>query len=135
MSRILNSADRGPGPYILRFSRIERVLHGMVIFSFFGLVMTGVPLHFSHEPWALFLIRFHGGVEMAGNIHRFCAIITFTYFFTHVASVLTRMSRSSDRSRFFWGPDSMVPQPSDLRDLVAMVRWFLGQGPRPRPVP
>jgi cytochrome b subunit of formate dehydrogenase len=37
-----------------------------------------------------------------------------------------------DRKQLFWGPNSMVPQPKDLRDMVAMFRWFFGRGPRPR---
>jgi cytochrome b subunit of formate dehydrogenase len=128
----VSSADRGEGPYVWRFSRLERLLHLAVILSFFGLVMTGVPLHFAREPWALPLIRLHGGVEVAGIIHRICATITFGYLFTHVISVLRRISKSGRASAFFWGPDSMVPQPQDLRDLIAMFRWFVGLGPRPR---
>ena len=38
------SSDRGSGPYLWRFSPLQRVLHLMVVVSFFGLVMTGVPL-------------------------------------------------------------------------------------------
>jgi cytochrome b subunit of formate dehydrogenase len=26
----------------------------------------------------------------------------------------------------------MVPQPNDVRELIAHLRWFVGQGPRPR---
>jgi len=129
--RIIAASDRGRGPYMWRFTPLERVLHIMVIVSFFGLVMTGVPLHFSHEPWAAFIIRLHGGVATAGIIHRTCAVITFAYFFTHIGSVIRRLM-GPDRRRMLWGPDSMVPQPRDLRDLVTMVKWFFGLGPRPR---
>jgi cytochrome b subunit of formate dehydrogenase len=128
----ISASDRGRGPYLWRFSPIERVLHLMVIVSFFGLVMTGVPLHFSHEPWAAFIIRLHGGVESAGTIHRLCAIITFAYFLTHVGTILRRLVLGPDRKRLLWGPDSMVPQPKDLRDLTQMLRWFVGLGPAPR---
>jgi cytochrome b subunit of formate dehydrogenase len=103
----------------------------MVIVSFFGLVVTGLPLHFSHEPWAAFIIRFHGGVETAGVIHRICALITFTYFFIHIGSILRKLS-GPDRGRMLWGPDSMVPQPKDLRDLLQMTKWFAGLGRPPR---
>jgi cytochrome b subunit of formate dehydrogenase len=128
----LAASDRGHGPYIWRFSPLERVLHVMVIVSFFGLVMTGVPLHFSHEPWAAFIIRLHGGVETAGVIHRICAVVTFAYFFTHIGSLIRKFLKSSDRRRLLWGPDSMVPQPKDVRDLFLMMKWFVGLGPPPR---
>lgn len=129
--RRLASSDRGAGPYLWRFSPLERVLHLMVIVSFFGLVVTGLPLHFSHEPWAGFLIRMHGGVETAGVIHRICAVITFGYFLTHIATIAVRIIRGPDRRRFFTGPDTMVPRKKDLEDLIAQFRWFFGRGPRP----
>jgi cytochrome b subunit of formate dehydrogenase len=130
--RRIASSDRGRGPYLWRFSPLERVLHLMVIVSFFGLVVTGIPLHFSHEPWAEVLIRLHGGVEAAGIIHRVCALITFAYFTVHIGSLAVRFARSSDRVRFFTGPDSMVPRRKDLDDVIQQFRWFLGRGPRPR---
>ena len=129
--RAIAASDRGRGPYIWRFSLIDRVLHLMVIISFFGLVMTGVPLHFAHEPWAGFLIRLHGGVEVAGVIHRVCAVITFTYFFTHIGTLVVRFLRAPDRKAFLLGPNSMVPRMKDGRDLVQQFRWFFGRGPRP----
>jgi cytochrome b subunit of formate dehydrogenase len=36
------------------------------------------------------------------------------------------------RGRLEWfGPDSLAPRPQDLKDILAMFRWFIGQGPRP----
>jgi cytochrome b subunit of formate dehydrogenase len=130
--RALNAADRGEGPYLWRFSPLQRTLHVLIIVSFFGLVVTGLPLHFSYAPWARSLVRLVGGLETAGLVHRLCGIITFGYFFTHVGSLILRMMRGGTRARIFWGPDSMMPQPKDLRDIVQMFKWFFGRGPRPR---
>ncbi len=124
-------AHRGSGPYLQRFTPLQRALHAMVIVSFFGLVLTGAPLHFSYAPWARGLIRMLGGVQSAGFIHRVCAIITFAYFAIHLGSLARRFRQMPDRKSLFWGPDSMVPQPQDFRDIVAMFKWFLGRGPRP----
>ena len=132
MTRIVASSDRGEGPYLWRFSRFERTLHLLVVLSFFGLVVTGVPLHFATEPWAHFLVALHGGVHVAGMIHGICALVLLGYFAVHVASVVLRAAKGPNRKRFFWGPDSMVPQPRDLRDVAASFRWFFGRGPRPR---
>ncbi len=126
------SSDRGHGPYVWRFSPIERVLHLMVIISFFGLVMTGTPLLFSHTPWAKGMINLFGGFQAAAYIHRVCAVLTFAYFFLHVGQLTYRISKSSNRRRFFWGPDSMVPQPKDFQDLAQTFRWFFGMGQPPR---
>ncbi|MCA9750815.1 MAG: hypothetical protein KC591_01375 [Gemmatimonadetes bacterium] len=131
-SRPLAASDRGAGPYLWRFSRLERILHLAVVVSFFGLVLTGVPLHFSDKPWARWLIEFHGGVGGARIVHRFCACITFGYMITHVSTLISRIARSKNKKSFFWGPDSMVPQPKDLFDMIAMFKWFVGAGPRPQ---
>ena len=131
MKRKLASSDRHGGPYVWRFSPVERLLHGMVIVSFFGLVITGAPLLFSHTPWARVVVRLLGGFQVAAVLHRVCAVITFAYLFVHVGNLTHRIIKSSDRKGFFWGPDSMVPQPKDLQDLVQNFKWFLGRGPRP----
>jgi hypothetical protein len=33
---------------------------------------------------------------------------------------------------YFWGPRSMVPQPRDIFDFIAMMKYFLYLGPRPK---
>jgi cytochrome b subunit of formate dehydrogenase len=132
MTRPLAVSDRGEGPYLWRFTPLERAMHGMVIVSFFGLVITGLPLRFSHAPWARAVIDILGGVASAGFIHRICAVITFGYFFSHIGQVGIRFLRAKDRKAFFLGPTSMVPSLKDLHDVRDMFRWFLGLGPRPR---
>jgi thiosulfate reductase cytochrome b subunit len=103
-----------------------------MVASFFGLVLTGLPLKFAYAPWARALVRLVGGLQVAGYIHRVCAFITFGYFFTHVGYLIYRIATSTNRKSFFWGPTSMVPQGKDLRDVVQMFRWFFGKAPRPR---
>ena len=130
--RPLNASDRGAGPYMWRFTPLQRTLHAMVIVSFFGLVITGLPLHFPHSGWARVLILSVGGLHAAGLIHRACAIITFAYFIVHLGAVGYGVLKSTNPKSFFWGPDSMVPQPKDVRDVFQMFKWFLGRGPQPR---
>jgi cytochrome b subunit of formate dehydrogenase len=115
-----------------RFSPIERGLHIVVIISFFGLVITGTPLLFSHTAWAVFLMNIMGGYQVAGVIHRFCAILTFGYFFVHVGHLFYRIARSDDKLSYFWGPDSMVAQPKDLTDMIQSFKWFFGKAERPQ---
>jgi cytochrome b subunit of formate dehydrogenase len=99
--------------------------------SFFLLAATGLPLRFSCAPWAPLWIRLFGGVEMAGLLHRIGGIVTFGYFGAHIAYLGYRFSRADNKLALLWGPDSMVPQPRDVWDLLAQFRWFLGIGPRP----
>jgi cytochrome b subunit of formate dehydrogenase len=130
--RALDAADRGERPHLWRFSPLQRTLHALVIVSFIGLVLTGLPLHFAAAPWARWLARALGGIEAAGLLHRLCAIITFGYFFTHIGSLVLQVVRGRPLKQILWGPDSMVPQLKDLRDVIGQFKWFFGLGPRPR---
>jgi len=132
MKHELSAADRGEGPYLWRFSSLQRTLHAFMMVSFFGLVLTGLPLHFAHAGWARWLVRALGGLQTAGFIHRVCAIVTLGYFFTHVGTLLYRMRDRKLSMQMLWGPDSMVPKPKDITDIVQMFKWFLGRGARPR---
>lgn len=125
-------SDRGAGPYLRRFGVVERTTHALVMVSFFGLVITGVPLRFAYAPWAAPLMQLLGGPVAAAILHRVCAVITFGYFGLHLATVARNFVRTDDKLSIFWGPRSMVPQPKDVRDVIGMFRWFLGRGPRPK---
>ena len=128
----LDSAQRGEGPYVWRFNTYHRITHAIVVVSFFMLTITGLPLRFSCAVWSVPLIRLLGGVEMAGAIHRFAAVLTFGYFGMHLAWIAWLIVKTKDKLSLFWGPDSMVPQPRDVVDFVRQIRWYLGVGPRPR---
>jgi cytochrome b subunit of formate dehydrogenase len=110
-----------------RFSAFQRWVHFFVMFSFTILVFTGMPLKYSDQGWARWAMGLYGGVQMAGIIHRFAALILVAC----VVSMLVFFARILVRTKGrFWGPGTMVPVRRDLDDLKAMVRWFIG-GPRP----
>src|SRR6185369_15032598 len=67
-----------------RFTRRHVFLHILVITSFLGLSLTGLPLKFSDQEWAKVLMTFYGGSGNAGLIHRYCAGITFVYFLSAI---------------------------------------------------
>ena len=99
-------ANGNPGSqvYVRRFRTFDRNLHLMVITSFLGLALTGMMLKFSYTAWAQVLSRLLGGFEAAGLIHRFCALLTFTYFGLHLWDLARRRKASgrhpvSSRSR------------------------------------
>jgi cytochrome b subunit of formate dehydrogenase len=114
-----------------RFGREERLLHGFLMFSFVGLAFTGLPLLFSHQPWAATIARFLGGFESAGFIHRACALVMIAVFVLHLSRIFRRLFLQKDLT-ILWGPTSMVPQPRDLYEMAAHIRWFVGAGPHPR---
>jgi predicted CXXCH cytochrome family protein len=118
--------------YFKRFSTTQRVLHLFVIFSFVLLALTGMMLKFSSMPWAKFLSDLFGGVEMAGKIHRFAAIITFGYFLAHIITLIRiKVKRKLAWKNLLIGPDSMMFSMKDLNDFYGSLKWFLGLGSRP----
>jgi len=119
------------GPYVRRFTGTEIFLHVVVIVSFLLLAATGLPLKFAAAPWAPKLMALWGGPHAAGIVHRIAAVVTFAYFGGHILGVLFQ-SALKRRRGYFWGPRSMVPQPSDIRALIANLGYFLYLRPAPR---
>jgi cytochrome b subunit of formate dehydrogenase len=117
--------------YALRFGRVDRVLHGFLMFSFLGLAFTGMPVLFNDARWAPRLAAVFGGVGAAHALHRVFASILITVFLVHVGRLVARVVLRRDYG-IFWGPNSMVPQPRDVQDMYQQFRWFFGKGPQPR---
>ncbi len=118
------------GQYYFRFKLYHRILHGIIITSFLGLVLTGMPMKFSHTWWAIGLSHLFGGFEAMGFLHRFFAVLTFLYFALHLSYAARYIITHREFQVF--GPDSMIPRLKDLQDFIAQIKWFLGKGPRPR---
>ena len=101
-----------------RFTRLNRILHIVMIVSFMSLALTGMTLKFSYTGWASFLSRLFGGFESAGYIHRFAAVVMFGIFVAHIVDLLRRVRRESGGLwKMLTGPDTMLPTKKDWRDL------------------
>ena len=119
-----------PERHVLRFGRVDRILHGFLMLSFLGLAASGMPLLFSDTGWARVLARLLGGFTVSHTLHRVFATIMIGVFAVHIGRLIARVAGGKDYS-IFWGPTSMVPQPKDLSDMVGHILWFLGRGKRP----
>jgi len=117
--------------YIKRFNAYHRVLHVIMAVSFLGLVSTGMPLRYAQAGWAPWLMGLFGGRESAGLVHRFCAVVTFGYFFLHLAYVAYYVAVVRKFMFDIFGPESMVPRLKDLEDMFGNFKWFVGVAPRP----
>ena len=118
-----------------RFKRRHIFLHLLVIISFLGLSLTGLPLKFSDQVWAKLFMQLYGGSANAGLIHRLCAGITFVYFsgaiFLSIHFLFIRKDIRGNFLQRMFGPDSLMPNFRDIKDVTGMVRWFLFRGPKP----
>ena len=115
----------------LRFGLFHRLGHFLIIISFFGLVLTGMPLVFKDYGWAHFLYNLMGGYPTAGNIHRICALVTFLATFLHFAFLAFETLVRKNRN-IFWGPESLLIQPKDLLNILGDILWFFRLGKRPQ---
>jgi len=119
------------GKRFQRFSLTWRIAHLLFLLSVMTLTLSGIPLFYPQAPWAIALINLLGGPQIAGMIHRGAALVLTTVFFWHIAYAGVRIYRDRKHFRIF-GPTSLVPGPQDVKDLIAMFKWFFGKGPRPK---
>jgi cytochrome b subunit of formate dehydrogenase len=116
--------------YYFRFSLGIRLLHGLLIFSFLGLVATGMPLRYNLAGWAVWLSHALGGFGVMGFFHRFFAVLLTVCFFLHLGQMSHAWLVRREKG-ILWGPDSLVPQPNDFREFYQHLKWFVGLGSRP----
>jgi len=125
------------GQMFRRFSAFDIAIHFTMMVTFLGLVLTGIPLKFTHAPWASGLMHFLGGARMAGLIHRICAGITFCYFgatFGYIFYFLfyKKLPGNPNPLQRLFSPDSLCPRWKDIQDIIGTIRWFLNKGPKPQ---
>ena len=118
--------------YIIRFTRLNRVLHVFMIISFLILSLTGMSLKFSYTGWAKVLSKFFGGFESAGYWHRFAASIMIIVFITHLVDLIRlRKKEFGSWKALLVGKNSMLFNKKDWQDFKSSLKWFIGRGPRP----
>ncbi len=116
-----------------RFTRLNRVLHILMIVSFLSLALTGMTLKFSYTGWARVLSHMLGGFESAGFIHRFAAVIMFGVFISHITDLF--IQKKKENKSFFgmiFDPKGLMFNKKDWQDFVGSMKWFLGMGERPQ---
>jgi len=118
-----------------RFNRLHIFLHLLVITSFLILSLTGLPLKFNTQTWAIALMNLYGGAANAAILHRIGAAITFVYFGSAIAMSINflfiREDIKGNPLQRLFGPDSLCFNLRDIKDVYCMVRWFLFKGPKP----
>ncbi len=119
----------------VRFVPMHRQAHVILLTSFLGLALTGLPLKYSEHDWARSLAFRLGGFESTSFWHRVFALVTFACLGIYMVR-LARQFMAGHRTGKPWlkvvfGPDSPVPNWRDAKDVLKMLRWFVGLGPKP----
>jgi cytochrome b subunit of formate dehydrogenase len=111
---------------VQRFTRLQRILHILMIVSFLSLALTGLTLKFAYTKWAYILSHILGGFESTGFIHRFAAVIMLGVFFAHLVDLYrTKKKEKKTLRQLIFGPDSMMFNKKDLNDFISSLKWFL----------
>lgn len=118
------------GKHVKRFSRTWRIAHITFALSLMVLTLTGMPLFYPDVAWAPVIMNALGGPRIAGTIHRVAAVIFAGVFFWHLFYMGWGIIRDWKNFKIF-GPNSLVPNLQDGKDMLAMFKWFFGKGPRP----
>ncbi|HVZ43700.1 MAG TPA: cytochrome C [Ramlibacter sp.] len=117
--------------HVVRFTPALRIAHILFAVSLMVLTLTGMPVFYAEAPWAAGLMRLLGGPHVSAIVHRVSAVVFSGVFFWHLFYVAWRVGRNW--RTFNWlGPDSLIPWIPDLKDILAMFKWFFGKGPRPK---
>jgi cytochrome b subunit of formate dehydrogenase len=120
------------GKQYQRFHPVWRLAHLIFALSVMTLVLTGMAVFFPDNAWAKAVMRALGGAQNAAIIHRIAAATLLGIFFIHLVYVVA-VRIIGNWSTFRWfGPNSLIPNWQDLKDMVAMFAWFLGRRPRPQ---
>jgi cytochrome b subunit of formate dehydrogenase len=117
---------------VVRFTRLNRTLHVLMIISFISLALTGMSLKFSYTGWAVFLSHLLGGFESAGYIHRFFATVMVSIFIIHLIDLVRMRKREAlTWKELIFSENSLLFNKKDLKDFFASIKWFIGKGERP----
>jgi cytochrome b subunit of formate dehydrogenase/nitrate/TMAO reductase-like tetraheme cytochrome c subunit len=119
----------------VRFRPVHRIAHAVLMTSFLGLALTGLPLRYSNYGWAQTVSWALGGFSSTGLWHRvfgmanICCLVFYILWFSGLLIIGPRTGIS--RIHYIFGPDSPVPNRRDPSDFAKMLRWFVGLGPKP----
>lgn len=100
-----------------------RIQHGVLLFAILYLMASGFALKFPEQTVARLWIGLWRGVENAGHLHRFAAMILICVVVYHLVYLV--VLRAHGRLSL-----SMVPRRADAALLIANLRYLSGRSPR-----
>lgn len=111
--------QRMPEESYVRFSPAQRFEHMVLIVTFLGLSLTGLPQTYAEIGWVRDLIGLMGGIESIRIIHRILAVILMVECIYH-GGILTYKAFVLGRRA------TMIPGFKDVKDAYDWVMFNLG---------
>ncbi|MEW5909362.1 MAG: cytochrome b/b6 domain-containing protein [Thermodesulfobacteriota bacterium] len=110
---------------IRRFTAPQRIFHVGLMICFLIQGATGLSRMYMETGWGKTMGSLFGGYEGARTVHVSVGIIMLCWFGLHVLYVLLNIEWKGF-PKSLMGPDSILPQPRDLREFVSHVAWLFG---------
>ena len=110
---------------IRRFTPVQRIFHLLLLSSFLTQGFTGLARMYIETNWGKWLLWVIGSYERALTVHKYVGIFLICLFVAHILYLFYKV----DWRRFphcLFGPDSLVPQPVDIKHFFQHVGWLLG---------
>jgi cytochrome b subunit of formate dehydrogenase len=114
-----------------RFTVGQRIFHLLLMLSFLTQGATGLARMYIETSWGKTLASVFGGYESALTVHKFSGFVMMGLFLAHILYVVLRINWR-DFPNSVLGPESLIPQPYDIREFFHHVCWFLGLIRAPR---
>ena len=116
-----------------RFTLFQRILHLLMLLSFFVLALTGMVLKFAHMGWAQLWADVLGGFQVTSVLHRLGAVVLLGVFAVHLWDVRNQKVESGQSWwGFIFARHTMMFTKKDLQEIIGALKWFAGRGPRPQ---
>lgn len=111
-----------------QFQRLDihqRIQHFLIMFSFMICTLTGLPIKFSHFPWAKNIAGIYGGFDNMFLFHLLGATIMLLSCVYHLMYLpLDALKRGKLAT-------AMLPAVSDFINLADNIKYFLGLREKP----
>jgi len=118
------------GRHFQRFRPLWRLAHLLFALSLMILSLTGMAVFYAETAWAAAVMNALGGPKVAAVIHRTAGVVILGIFLAQLFYFIYRLAPQWRTFNWF-GHTSLIPGLQDLKDIIAMFKWFLGKAPRP----
>jgi cytochrome b subunit of formate dehydrogenase len=124
--------EAGTALVVRRWSLWSRATHAVLAAAVFGLVLTGMPMHYPDAFWARPLLAFWQGERGAAAVHKVSAVAFLLAAVMHVGGIVLAWLTGRFRIRSLFDKDSIVPRWTDVKQIGEQIRYLKDRGPRPR---
>ncbi|MDP2646384.1 MAG: cytochrome C [Desulfobacterales bacterium] len=120
--------------HIRRFSGLERVFHLFLMVTFLIQSITGFSRVYITTDFGRLLTKMVGGYDAALILHKWTGLLMITGFLLHTAYLITLILPMKEKGfiKSLLGPDSLIPNLEDGKNLWQQILWSLGMGPAPQ---